>query len=128
MTQSTFVHLFILNRLVNMITKHTEIDVPTLPSQEQHTRAKEIVKCLRDGGVSRYMKTKYNHNDINVITLLFNKMIDKYSKQYNLIISYQKNCIDTSHNDSVNPNKSRYHECKICNQTDLIPKHFNFYN
>ena len=116
-----------INRLVNLITKHTEIDIPPLPSHEhQDTQAKEILKCLRADGILHYMKTKYNHNHINVINVLFNKMIDKYSKEYNLIISYEKNCINIAHNDSVNQNNSRYYERKIFNQADLIPKTFQF--
>ena len=126
MAQQTFAQVFMINRVVKLIAKHTDIDIPSLPSQEQHTRAKEIVKCLLDDGILHYMKTKYKHNDINVITSLFNSIIGKYSKQYKLIISYEKNCINTGHNDNAGHYNSRYYERKIFDQTDLIPKTFQF--
>lgn len=125
MTHSAFIHVFIINRLMNTSPNDIKIDKSAFASHEQFNQAKELVQCLSETGIQHFMQTKYvcNEDDTKKISLLFNQLITKYPKQYNEIISFSKNCIDSSNNKN---NKSMYYESQFFNQTDLTSKTFQF--
>ena len=72
------------------------------------------------------MEHNYNTNNIDDISSLFNKMIKEYPNEYEKIISFDKNCISEYDEKNDIFNKAWYYERLVFNQSDLIPKAFQF--
>ena len=128
MALSTFVQLFITKRIINLNPKCT--DQLDWFSIEQSDKAKQILTFLSATNIQQFMMTKYNHDNDKIISIIFNKLITNYPNEYNLIVSFENNCIPANNcndkSDKIKTIASRYYENKLFNQTDLIPKIFQF--
>ena len=120
MSTVPFVQLFILTRIVQKIPHNNKLNVATLFDQNDELqqahgkKACEILNDLIKHGIAKYMTNKYNENNRMIISSLFSKMIGKYPKEYEEIVS----CDDFG--------QSRYYENELFGQSDLVPQIFQF--
>ena len=102
MITPTFSQLFITKGLMRLNPNCTS-DV-VLSSLEEAHKAKDMLTSLAETNILDFMKKKYNYDNVNVTSLLFNKLIATCPNEYNLIVSFEKNCIGINNNGDNNNN------------------------
>ena len=126
-----------MKRIMQRNSKAKELDVS---SHKRCKTASAILGVLYSTDISYFMAHTYTQGDDEIISFLFDKMINNFPNEYKALISFDHNCVsinnnnksNTDKNDNNNNNNSnnilapRHNERLLFNQKDLIPKIFRF--
>lgn len=125
-----FIQLFIIQRLLNRNSKAKNVSFPFSANKNDQKHgeiAASIINNLSQLGLHGYMKDRYNEQHSDALSLLFKNMIHEYPNEYQSIMSCQVNYHSNNiSNNNNNSSKDRYYESQVFNQSDLIPKTFQF--
>ena len=123
----SFVRVFVINRII-FGTFGKLINIENLVNQQMKnekastkSHALTILSLLKQCGIKQYMKQFYfDTRDSIIIEMIFNKIIlNKYGKEYNLLITYN-NC-----NDNNNHSNGKYKNI-LFNSNDLMSHIFEY--
>ena len=133
MTTTSFVQIFVINRLLFIYPKCRDTSVLfNNDESDQQQQATKIMTALIKMPINKYIVEKYKNNESAIVSLLYTKMMGKYPNEYQSIISFDKNCIPNSTTststitNTSNIKESRYYENKLFNQSDLAPQIFQY--